>query len=189
MDILLRHLESIHPLSDELREYLLNHVRCREITKRDYLLKAGSVSRHVCFIVSGLLRCFYVKNDSDAEVSSWFMKEGDVVFSIESFYTQTPSYESIQALEDTQVFYISFEELEFIYQQFPEFNFIGRVLTIHYHKLWGEQLYSIRMHTGKQRYEWLLNNHAELLQRVPAKYLASYLDITEISLSRIKGQL
>ena len=182
----MHYLASIHPLSDGLRAYLEKNVKQRQINKKDYLLKAGHVSRHVCFILNGLLRCFYVKDD--IEVSSWFMKEGDVVFSIESFYAQEPSYESIQALEDTYVFYLDYEELEYIYKQFPEFNYIGRVLTIHYHKLWGQQLYSIRMRTGRERYQWLLENHRDLLQRVPAKYLASYLDITEITLSKIKGQ-
>lgn len=186
MDTLMHYLESIHPLSDGLKAYLLKNLKQRQIKKKDYLLKAGHVSRHVCFILNGLLRCFYVK--SDIEVSSWFMKEGDVVFSIESFYTQTPSYESIQALEDTFIFYIDYEELQYIYKEFPEFNFIGRELTIYYHKLWGQQLYSIRMCTGMERYQWLLENHAELLKRVPAKYLASYLDISEFTLSKIKGQ-
>lgn len=93
MDTLMRYLGSIHPLSDGLKAYLTQNLKQRKIKKKEYLLKAGHTSRHVCFIHTGLLRCFYV--NGDIEVSSWFMKEGDIVFSIESFYTQTPSYESI----------------------------------------------------------------------------------------------
>lgn len=186
MDTLLHRLESIHPLSDGLKAHLAKKLKQKQIKKKEYLLNEGNTSRHVCFIHTGLLRCFYVEGDK--EVSAWFMKEGDVVFSIESFHTQTPSYESIQALEDTFISYIDYEELEYIYRQFPEFNFNGRVLEIHYHILWARQLHSIRMHTRQQRYQLLLENHPELIKRVPAKYLASYLDIEVTSLSKIKGE-
>jgi CRP-like cAMP-binding protein len=185
MELLFANLEAIYPLSLELKAHLLTTIKYRELPKRTYLLKAGQISREVCFVEKGLLRCFYEKGE--LEVSAWFMKERDVIFSIESFYSQTPSYESIQALEDTSLFYISFDELEYIYGHFSEFNIIGRKLTTHYHTLWVRQLYNIRMTGAPERYHWLLDNHAELIQRVPAKYLASYLDISETTLSKIKG--
>jgi CRP-like cAMP-binding protein len=114
------------------------------------------------------------------------MKEGDVIVAIESFYDQKKSYESIQAIEVTEVYYISFEELEYTYREYSEFNFIGRVLTIKYLKLWSQMLYSIRMRSAAERYDWLMNNYPELILRVPAKFIASYLDITEVTLSKIK---
>ena len=116
------------------------------------------------------------------------MKQGDVIISIESFFQQEKSYESIQALEDCTLFYIQYEELNYIYQNFPEFNFIGRVLTEKYYQLWAMQLHAIRMKQAPERYEWLIENHSELILRVPAKYLASYLGITEVMLSIIKGK-
>jgi CRP/FNR family transcriptional regulator, anaerobic regulatory protein len=63
----------------------------------------------IWFIEKGMLRCFYMLEDK--EVSSWFMKEGDVTVSVESFFRQTISYESIQALEDSTVHYITFHTL------------------------------------------------------------------------------
>lgn len=179
-------LQSIYPLSPKLVEHLSKVIKSRKLFKKDYILKAGHVSRCAYFISHGLLRAFYIKNDKD--ISSWFMKEGDFSLSIESFYDQKPSYENIQALEDCTIFSIDYNELEYIYQQFPEFNYIGRVLTIKYHKLWAQQLYSLRMQNANERYQWLLTNHPELLLRVPAKFIASYLDITEVTLSKIKGK-
>jgi CRP-like cAMP-binding protein len=140
----------------------------------------------MCFIKKGLLRAFYVKGEN--EVSSWFMKEGDICVSIESFYGQRPGYEYIQAIEDTQLYYLYYAELELIYQKFPEFNVIGRILTIKYLTLWSEQLYAIRMQNAKERYEWLLQFHPELIQRVPQKFIASYLDITPETLSKIRSE-
>lgn len=187
MNEILQLLLSIRALSPQLIEYLSKHLKCRQLAKKDYLLKAGHVSRSVCFISKGLLRAFYMKGDKD--VTSWFMKEGDVTVSIESFYDQMESYEFIQALEDCTLYYIDYKELEYIYQEFDEFNFVGRILTIKYHKLWVQQLRSLRMQSACDRYDWLLQNNPDLLIRVPAKYLASYLDITDVTLSTMKSNL
>lgn len=186
MEALLQFLLAVHPMSEALIQHLALTVKLREVPKGQFILRAGHISRHVHFIHKGLLRCFYIKGDTD--VCSWFMKEGDVIFSIESFYDQKESYESIQALEDCQLFYIDYSELQFIYQHFPEFNFIGRALTEKYHKLWAQQLYGIRMQQAADRYQWLLDHFPELILRVPAKYIASYLGITEVTLSSIKGK-
>ena len=186
MENLLKLLSSIHPLSEELTEYLSKHIKIKELSKKSFLLKAGRICREICFVSKGLLRCFYINGES--EVCSWFMKESDIIVSIESFYQQTESYESIQALENCTLYYIDYSELNYIYQHFPEFNFTGRVLTEKYYQLWALQLYALRMKQAPERYHWLMEHHAELILRVPAKYLASYLGITEVMLSIIKGK-
>ncbi len=182
---LLHFLQSIHPMSDGLKQHLAITLKERRLSKKDYLLRAGHVSQNICFIAGGLLRCFYLKDEQ--EVSSWFMKEGDVIVSVESFFSQKESYESIQAVEDCQLYYITYNELQFLYQHFPEFNFIGRVLLEKYYMLSEQRLYSLRMQRSQERYEYLLTNHPELVLRVPAKYLASYLGITQQYLSMFKG--
>jgi CRP/FNR family transcriptional regulator, anaerobic regulatory protein len=185
MDTLLQFLHSVYPLSDSLEEYLRNNLKARNLKKKDYLLKKGHVCNDICFIGKGLLRCYYLIEDK--EVSSWFMKEGDVIVSVESFFKQTPSYEFIQALEDSTIYYITCNELQFIYRNFAEFNFIGRVLLEHYYTLSEQRLYAMRMQRSYDRYAYLMKFHTELIQRVPSKYLASYLGITEVTLSNIKG--
>ena len=187
MEELLQFLNSIHPLSEGLIAYLAIHLKTRTLHKKDYLLKAGHICHEVCFIESGLLRCNY--QNREAEICAWFMKEGDVIFSIESFYQQKPGNEYIQALEETKLYFIEYSELMYVYQQFPEFNSIGRILTEKYYQLWAEQLYALRMKQAPERYKWLLEQHGQLILRVPAKYLASYLGITEVTLSTIKGNL
>lgn len=184
---LLHFLESIHPMSDGLKEHLAVTLKEKQLSRKEYLLRAGQVSRRICFIARGLLRCFYLKDDQ--EVSSWFMKEGDVIVSVESFFGQMESYESIVALEDCLLYYITYDELQHIYRHFPEFNFIGRVLLERYYTLSERRLYSLRMQRSPERYEYLLEHHPELIQRVPMKYLASYLGITEETLSRIRSKL
>lgn len=187
METLLAYLNSIYPLSDNLVEYLAKNLKTKYLSKKDFLLKKGHVSRDICFINAGLLRCFYLIDDK--EVSSWFMKEGDVIVSVESFFKQTTSYESIQALEDCVLHYITYDELQYLFRNFMEFNFVGRVLIEQYYTLSEQRLYSIRMQRAHDRYAYLLDHHTHLIQRVPSKYLASYLGITEVTLSNIKGQI
>jgi CRP-like cAMP-binding protein len=178
-------LNNVYPLSAGLQECLASRLQYKEIRRKDFLLKAGHVCRHIYFIQAGLMRCFY--NKGSAEVCSWFMKECDIIVSIESFYRQVPSYESIQALEDCCLYYISYSDLDYMYKTYPEFNYIGRELTLNYFILWAQQLYGLRMQTSYERYHWLISNFPELVLRVPAKYIASYLSITEVTLSKIKG--
>ncbi len=185
MEELIKFLGSVHPLSESLIDFLHRNLKARNLKKKDFLLKQGHVCRDVCFINKGLLRCFYFIEDKD--VSSWFMKEGDVIFSVGSFFNQTPSNESIQALEDTLLFYISFNELQFIYNNFSEFNFIGRVLTEKYYTMSEQRLYSMRMQKSTDRYAYLMNHYPDLILRVPSKFLASYLGVTDVTLSNIKG--
>ncbi|MEP7375287.1 MAG: cyclic nucleotide-binding domain-containing protein [Chitinophagaceae bacterium] len=184
MKRLLDFLNTIHPLSAELMEHLLVVVRYREIEKGNFLLKSGHLCRDIHFIEAGLLRCFYRKGDT--EVSSWFMKDGDVIVSVESFFQRKPSYEWIQALEDCKLFYISYEELYNIYKRYPEFNFVSRELIQHYYILWTQLLYAIRMKNAEEKYEWLLERFPDFILRIPAKYLSSWLSISETHFSDVR---
>ncbi len=185
MNELLTFLNSIYPLSQSAREYLMQNLKEIQIPKKKFLLKEGSICHNIYFVENGLLRCFYTKNDK--EINSWFMKEHDVIFSVESFLNQTPSNENIQVLEDSLLYYIGYQELQYLYNQCPELNFIGRVVTEEYYKLSEQRLYSLRMQKADERYNFMMNHFPHIILRVPSKYIASYLGITEETLSRIRA--
>ena len=186
MIALLQYLQKIHPLTEGLQDHLSRIVNAAKIKKKEYILKAGRTCEQIHFIEEGLFRCFYIKDQS--EVCSWFMKEGDLAISIKSFFEQKPSYESIQALEDSVSYYISYRDLQLIYHEYPEFNFIGRVLTEKYYTMSEQRLYAMRMQRAPERYSYLMQNSPELIKRVPASHIASYLGITLETLSRIKAR-
>lgn len=185
MEELLNFLNSIYPLHSDTNDYLIQTLKFIEIPKKEFILRQGHICYSIYFIVQGLVRCFYIKKEK--EVSSWFMKEGDVMISVESFFNQSISYESIQALEDCILYYITYDELQDVYKKFPEFNIVGRIVTEKYYQLSEQRLYSLRMQRATDRYSYLMTNHAALIQRVPSKYLASYLGVTEETLSRIRA--
>lgn len=186
MHPVLHFLNSIYPLSADGIEAFEQIIKGSDIKKRSYLLKAGQVCTHIYFIHSGLIRSF--TKEVDKQTCSWFMKEGDIIISVHSFYNQVRSDEYIQALEDCTLSYISFADLERVYQNYLEFNYVGRILTQKYYQLWDEQLKVLRQ-PAPERYLWLKQNHPQLIQRVSTEDLASYLGITREHLQRIKYKL
>src|SRR3954447_17616767 len=99
MEELLEYLNSIYPLSINLRARLDDVLKEKVANKKELLLKQGQISKHIYFIKSGLIRCFYLKDSK--EVSSWFMHDGDIIISVESFFMQKVSVENIQVLADS----------------------------------------------------------------------------------------
>src|ERR1700722_18133997 len=133
MEQILAYFLQLYPaLSKAVRDHLFNLIQMKELKKKDMLLCIGQVSKQIYFIEKGLFRCYY--NNREKEVSSWFMKEGDFIVSVNSFFDQSPSYEAIQALEDAVIHYISFTELQYTYYHFLEFNLIGRLLLEKYYR-------------------------------------------------------
>jgi len=184
MQDLLQSLNLISPLSIDLQRHLSEKLKVLVLPKKGFLLKQGRVCRNIWFIKKGMARCFYTKEDK--EISSWFMKEGDVIISVESYFKQEPSKENIQAIEDCELYSISYDELQEVYRMFPEFNLIARVLTEKYYTLCEQRLFSMRMQRANERYAYLMSHYPEIIKRVPSTFIASYLGITLETLSRIK---
>jgi len=175
------------PLSEGCLKRLSEIVKTTSIKKDEFLLKEGEVCKNLYFIHKGLLKCFYILHDTP--VSDWFFGELETIVSIDSFYDQKPSEDFIQALEDTDLFYISFEDLENLYRDFIEFNVIGRILTNKYLRIWHRQARNLRMMTADERYSFLLSKQPDLVHRVPVRDLASYLDMSRETLSRMRGRI
>jgi len=175
------------PLSADCLAHLRSIVKKTSLKEEEYLLKAGEVCKNLYFIKRGLLKCFYIVHNK--EVSDWFFGELETVVSIDSFYDQVPSEDFIQALEDCDLFYITYEELGYLYRTYIEFNVVGRVLTNKYLRIWHRQARNIRMLTAEERYLFLLEKQPELIMKVPIQDLASYLDMTRETLSRMRGRI
>lgn len=179
--------EKIHPLPDHFWGDLTSVAVEKEFPRKTLLLKQGKICREVCFIVKGLARAFYFKNDTD--ITSWIMRENDMIISVNSFFRQQPSHENIELLEDSLLVTLSYDHLLDLYEKYPPFNYVTRVLTEHYYILSEERSYAMRMNTGRERYEQLLQHDPEIFQRVPLKHIASYLGMKPETLSRIRARI
>jgi CRP-like cAMP-binding protein len=185
MEEIFAYLNSIHPIHLETKDYLLENLTPMEVPRKKLILRQGHICRNIYFISRGLLRCYYLREGK--EICSWFMKEGDVIISVESFFNQKESKENIQALEESFLYFLSYEELQFAYKHFADFNSIGRILTEKYYQLCEQRLYSLRMQKAHEKYQFLMKHFPQIIQRVPLKDIASYLGITIETLSRIRA--
>jgi CRP-like cAMP-binding protein len=185
MDSLFSLLSQLGSISDELENQISSKLEFITLPKKHVLLKQGDVCNHLFFVSKGLLRAYYEKDGED--VTSWFMMENDFIISVLSFFNRIPSYESIEVLENCELIYIHHDGLMELYANSLEFNIIGRKLTEYYYCRSEERLMALRKQKAPEKYEFLLQNHPEIIKRVPAKFIASYLGISSETFSRIKS--
>jgi CRP/FNR family transcriptional regulator, anaerobic regulatory protein len=187
LDPLFDHLQTIYPLSVELKAWLSHTLKIQTFPKKTVLLRDGQRADYLYVVLKGLLRSYYIKEDQ--EVCSRFMKENHIVISINSFYARKAGYEFIETMEDSVVASIHYNELQVLYKEFIEFNYIARILTEHYFSLSEERLYLLRKQKAEERYLFFLENYADLMDRVPLQYIATFLGMNLETLSRIRNKL
>ena len=151
------------------------------------LVREGERCKDLFFINKGLLRGFYF--DEAREITSWFSEENEFATCFYSFITNEPSYEYIQSIEDVDLIRISFSDLQKLYTQFPETERIGRIITESYYIKLDERIINIQFKSAKERYHKLLSSKPNLLQRASLGQIASYLGITQETLSRIRSEV
>ncbi|MDP4263960.1 MAG: Crp/Fnr family transcriptional regulator [Bacteroidota bacterium] len=175
----------IHPVSDEVIAYINQHSYPLHVERGDYLLKAGETCGHLYFIRKGAIRG-YVKEDSK-EVTTWITAENEMVTSIRGLSSQEPSLENIQAIEHCDLVVAPFEALQYLYEHHVEVNIVGRKLLEKYYRDAEERAFISRIPNAGKRYCHFLNTKPNLANRIPLKYIASYLGMTIETLSRIRS--
>lgn len=155
--------------------------------KGDHIVKQGEVCNQVYFINSGFLR-FYKIIDGK-EISTGFMGANQYVSSYDSFLTRKPAFENLQALEDAELHCLSYDDMQFLYKQYPVYQMFGRVIAEQLFIWVNERTNALLLLSPEQRYENMINNQSEVLQRVPQYMLASYIGVTPEHLSRIRKKM
>lgn len=179
--------DRIYPTTLELQSEIMSSTKVVSYPKRALLADIGQIHKNIYFILAGAIRTYYLDRDHE-DITSWLLFEGDLAISVYSFYNQAPSFEAMEALEDTRALVLSYDTLMQLYKKHLEFNFIGRTLTESYYIKSEEKANTLRMLSAKERYEQLVSLYPTILRRVPLRYIASYLGITQSTLSRIRGQ-
>jgi CRP-like cAMP-binding protein len=178
----------MYPSSEAMATEIAAHFVPVQFRKGTYFLQEGARSNDYLFLEKGIMRSFLFDTEG-TEVTTNFYASGNVVFEAASFFQRIPSQENFIAITDCTGWTISFSELNEIFHALPAFRETGRAILV-------KSLVSLKMRTlsminqtAEQRYASLLATHPEIFQHVPLKYIASYLGITDTSLSRIRKEM
>ena len=180
------YFNSITPLPPELIDDIIKYAVIKEYKKNEFILKAGKVSNYTSWIIKGLTRSYYIKDIED--ITTKFLWDGAPITSVYSYYSRKPGNENIVALEDTTLASLHYDHMQYLYKTYPAFNVIGRVITEQYLYMLEIEVYNLRKQKAEDRYQFIVKHFPHLLQRVPLKYLATYLGINLETLSRIRGK-
>ena len=180
-------LEAIQPLPDDLKHWLLNHLTIVHVEKEHIILSEGEVCKYAWVVLGGVIRSFHYVGET--EVTSRLMKPHHIIISVESFYMQTPAFETLQALQPTVLACLHYQQLNELYQQFPSFNYTGRKLTEHYLFLTERRLYLLRKQKALDKYKFFMEEYPGLINEIPLKYIASFLGINQETLSRVRSKI
>ena len=133
------------------------------------------------------MRAFAHNTEGD-DVTTNFYSGNHVVFEVSSFFNRTISKENIQALTESEGWFITYEQLNKLFHALPEFREFGRHILVTGFASIKTRMLSIITDTAEERYERLLKTNPEIFQHAPLKYIASYLGVTDTSLSRIRKE-
>lgn len=180
-------LNNIYKLPDTSRDSLIEVIA--EVTRpKGYrLINADKIERNIYFIKKGIVRAYI--NAPDGEVTFWFGKEGDTIVSMKSYVSNQTGYENIELLEDCVLYELNAEALNSLFAKDVHIANWGRKFAEQELLKTEGRLIERQFRTASERYNELIINNPELLQRVQLSYIASYLGITQVSLSRIRAKL
>jgi CRP-like cAMP-binding protein len=178
-------LNKFIPISQEEYDDLIAPcVEIRRFEKKEIITQTGEVENYMNFIDKGLVRKYYKKQND--EINTQISHEGHIIHAQESFHSRMPSEYSIETIEPTELTSITYECLERIYSSSQKMQQLGRLVittTMVLKDKWQSQLVKL---TPRERFINFVTRHPELMQRVPQKYLASYLNIKPETFSRFK---
>lgn len=187
MDKLISHIQTLHPLTAAAQQSLHDSFKQVTLAKNDFLLTEGKICRHLYFMEQGALRGFY--NLEGKEITHWFGFENDFITSFHSFITGQPAVESIQLIEGCVLWSISKDSLNELLNRHSD---IERLLRIAYEKYYirlEERFVNAQFKTATERYEDLLQRTPHIAERVSLGHIASYLGISQETLSRVRSRI
>ncbi|MEE1232178.1 MAG: Crp/Fnr family transcriptional regulator [Phocaeicola sp.] len=179
-------ITSLISIEKETLDILTGHLHPMQVKKKTVLIKPAVKDDNVYIIEKGIARAYLVINGK--EVTSWFSKEGELLFSTNSFYGETEGYENerVQILEDATLYYIPISDLEMLCSRYIE---ISNWLRLLHQKAFVEMerrlIYRLYM-SAEERYHDFYAKKPEIFQRVNLSYIASYLGISNVTLWKLR---
>jgi CRP-like cAMP-binding protein len=177
-------VSSFHSLSEACVRDFEALVKSKQFERGEYLLKAGKVCEYLYFIEKGVVQCY--KGSKFKKQTLWFMLEGEIPIYKNSFYGRKESEANIVALEDTRVYTLSYTDMRRLCEVHHSFALMALKITEDYHMRSDLKSEVLGFRKSEDRYYYLKEQRPDIVERVPQKDQASFLRITEETLSRTK---
>lgn len=184
MKNLVETFRKIGGLSKENEKELLKVIKRVEYNSKTILQAKNKISNKIYIIEKGIARTFYYKDGKD--ITYWLAAENDLIGSMSSFFMQTPSNKIVETIEDCVLWEFEYNELQSLFETNKELGNIGRLFANYGIAIMEQRFDNLLFYNAKQRYEILLEKRPDIIRKVPLGMIASYLGITQETLSRIR---
>lgn len=185
-EALKNYILAVSSLSDESKNAFFSAFKAWDVPKEHFLVKEEQVCNYIFFVAKGAVRIFYHKNEK--EITEWIALDEEFLLSIQSFFQRSPSRLIIQTLEPSEIWGIYYDDLIRLATAHHDIETWFRKLLSAALILAQNRMDSIQFETAHQRYQNLLNQHPNIIKRVPLTYIASFLGITIETLSRMRAK-
>ncbi len=185
-EIIIKHFEQFIPVSEKLKAELLGRVTLIDFKKGDIIIEANTVNTKSYYLIEGLTRTYFLKDGK--EVIEYFSSKNEWANSPRSWRTKKPDIYFVDAVENTRALCIKAEDMLFLFDNFPELDRYGRLSMITLLSHLMERIESFRFTSAAEKYTHFKETYANIHHRIPLGMVASYLGISQETLSRIRSK-
>lgn len=188
MNMILQYFNNLLPISTEDVNKITPFLKTRTLEKDDFFLKQSQICKSMAFIKNGSFRSFHVKSNGNAS-NLMLSSENEFVSDLDSFVSEAPSNIIIQAIERSEIITIEKEDLDTLYDNNLYWMKLGKIMTEHVFIEAKRRLEMILFKSPTERYIELLNHYPSFLHRYSLSDIASFIGVTQQSLSRIRAKI
>jgi CRP-like cAMP-binding protein len=185
-DQIINHFKQFISVSDKLRVELIDRVSIVYFNKGDLIIDANKVCTKSYYIIHGLTRTYFIKNGK--EINEYFSSDNEWANSPRSWRTGKPDIYYVSAIEDTTALSIKADDMIFLFDNFPELDRYGRLSMVTLLDHLMERITSFRFTSAKEKYIHFIRTYPDIYHRIPLGMVASYLGITQETLSRLRAE-
>lgn len=183
------YLDRIATISQSDWDFFTSKLQRRVIPKKSIFLKLNDIENTISFIESGIVRIFIPKENPEKEITFGFSFKDQFISAYDSFLTRKPSAYQLQALTETTILSITYDDLQAVYKTTQIGNLIGRITAERLFLIKSSREQNLLNLTAEERYMKLFKERPELIKIIPLKYISSYIGVTAQALSRIRKRL
>ena len=184
------YIKTLVAFNDDECDVIESFLKVRKLKKNDFFVRSGKICTEISFIVKGAMRFCNIVDGK--EVTGYFSFENNFVTALKSYFTEEPSIYDIKTMEETIIVTISKPDMETMLRH-PliscKMERFGRLISERFNILFEDRIKSFIVKTPEERYLDLLKNGKQIIRRVPVQYIAQFIGITPVSLSRIRRRI